>query len=220
MTPSRFLSPRELTALSKVLYDQGPALNWHQRLTTVYRSYYTPFAEVLAAIPAGSRLLDLGCGTGALLLLADALGLIEQGVGVDNQELPLSLPRQINCNPNLRFVCAPSVPAELISSCDAVAMVDILHHVPRDQKAPLFAHLAGNAPKGATWIVKDLDPRPAWRACANRVTDFLSTGSRVDYMAMTEVCACLESHGYRIRQAKRLDKHVWSHFLVVADNRL
>ncbi len=213
-------TPRELTALSKQIYARGgAALDWHQSLTTIYRSHYTPFAEVLASVPTGARLLDLGCGTGALLLLADALGLISEGVGLDTQAAPLALPQAINRNPALRFVCAPSVPAELISASDTIAIVDALHHVPRDQKLPLLDHLMGNARPGTTIIIKDLDPRPRWRALANRVTDFLSTRSRVDYMAMSDVCAALQSHGYRVRRAIRLDKHVWSHFLVVADNR-
>ena len=63
--PSRW----QLVALAKHVY--APCrLSWHQRLTSVYRPLYTPFREVLSWIPLGARLLDVGCGTGALLHLA------------------------------------------------------------------------------------------------------------------------------------------------------
>jgi hypothetical protein len=87
--------------------------------------------------------------------------------------------------------------------------------VPAAEKLPLLQRIFDHARSGTVVILKDLDPRPRWRALANRVTDYLSTRSRVDYMARTEVEAFFYKNGLEILYSRRWPKQVWSHYLVV-----
>ncbi len=184
------LTPRFLTKLSKKLYARGRRLSPHEALTTIYRPLYTPFHAVLEWIPRDAVHLDVGCGTGSLLLLANALGRLRRGYGFEIEEAPLALARAAN-------------------------LVDTLHHVPTDRQVTFLRQLLDEAAPGTLLIVKDLDPRPRWRAFANRVTDFLSTRSRAYYMAMIEVRALLDGSGFELLDARRLHRHVWSHYLIV-----
>jgi len=210
------LSDWQLSALAERIYRAGPRLSWHQRLTTVYRPLYAPYGLILDWIPPGATMLDLGCGTGALLHLAHALKPLAKGYGVDRQDGPLRVARAIARDPRLTFMQRAELPVDLIPPCTVIAMSDILHHVPAAEKRPLLQRLIDHLASGAVLIIKDLDTRPRWRALANRVTDFLSTRSRVHYWSLGELEALLRQNGLEILAARRWNKQIWSHYLIVA----
>jgi len=206
----------QLSSLASRIYAAGPRLSWHQSLTTVYRPLYAPFGMILEWIPVGATMLDLGCGTGALLHLVHALKPLAKGYGVDAQLAPLRVAQAVNRDPRLEFIQRHDVPVDLIPECTVIALMDVLHHVPAIEKRPLLQRRLGHASRGTTFISKDLDPRPRWRALSNRMTDYLSTRSRADYLAMVEVEAFLSQSGLQVLSARRWNKQVWSHYLVVA----
>ena len=206
----------QLSALAKQIYSAGPRLSWHQALTTVYRPLYAPFGLLLHWVPPGATMLDLGCGTGALLLLAHAVRHLTRGYGVDMQAAPLRVAQAANQDPRITFEQHDDVPDQIIGECNVIALIDILHHVPAAAKLPLLQRVIDHTGSGAVMLLKDLHPRPRWRALANRVTDYLSTRSRVDYMAMEDVEAFCRRNGLTVLYARRWPKQVWSHYLVVA----
>ena len=209
------LGPRHLTRLARVIYSRGRPLSLHERLTTVYRPLYAPLDAVLRWVPEGATMLDVGCGTGTLLLLADRVRRLTRGFGHDVRAEPLAVARAVADPARIELVCSAEVPAAMIREAQVVSVVDVLHHVPRATRAGFIAGLLAEASPGATFIFKDLDPRPRWRGLANRVTDWISTRSRVDYLSMDELAATLARHGFDVLERRRLHKHVWSHYLVV-----
>jgi len=210
------LSDWQLSALAKRIYGAGPRLSWHQALTTVYRPLYAPYGLILDWIPPGATMLDLGCGTGALLHLVHALRPLAKGYGVDAELAPLLVARAVNRDPRLDFIQRNDVPVDLIPECSVIALVDLLHHLPASAKRPFLQTLVDHASRGTTFIIKDLDPRPRWRALANSITDYLSTRSRSDYLAMADVEAFVRQNGLDVLHARRWNKLVWSQYLVVA----
>jgi len=213
--PSQHLDERQLVAQVRRIYAAGPPLSWHQTLTTVYRPRYAPFDLILPWIARGARMLDVGCGTGALLLLAGSLACLEKGYGYDSKKSSLDVARAASRDANVEFVESDTVPPEVIRDCSVITLVDVLHHVPADQKLPLLAQIFDNTSPGAVVIIKDLDTKPRWRALANRVTDFLSTRSRVDYMSSSRLRETVRRHGLEILESRRWNRQVWSHYLVV-----
>jgi 2-polyprenyl-3-methyl-5-hydroxy-6-metoxy-1,4-benzoquinol methylase len=212
------ITPRLLASLNKRIYARAP-LSPRQTLRTIYRPLYTPFHAVLDWIPSGSTYLDVGCGTGSLVLLADALGKVRRGYGYDIEEPSLVVARAVGQEAPVVFDASTPVPAEVIRACNVISMVDTVHHVPTGQHRSFIRHFLELAAPGTLVIVKDLDPRPRWRAFANRVTDFLSTRSRAYYMAMSDVTALFAQSGFEVLEARRLHRHVWSHYLVVGRKR-
>lgn len=209
------LSPWALSRLTRQIYAGGPPLTLHQTLTTVYRPLYAPFDQVLPWIPRGARLLDIGCGGGALMFLAHAVQGLESGYGIDTQPGSIVLARTVNHDPRLSFVCSSEVPPDIIAKCTVICLIDVLHHMPRSERDAVLHRYLDGATAGTVVIIKDLDPRPRWRAWCNRVTDYLSTRSRVDYLAMDTVVTMLRRTGFDILEAVRLHRHIWSHYLVV-----
>lgn len=206
-----------LTRLTRAIYAGGPPLSLQQRLTTVYRPLYGDLGRQLEWIPAGARYLDIGCGTGALLLVADRLHGLARAVGLDPQARSIAVAAATPHAAHVEFRCTAEVPPALLADSDVISMIDVIHHVPPDGQVALLEHLCRHAAPGARLIIKDLDPRPRWRALANRLTDWLSTRSRVHYRAMTDVAAILTANGFTILQAEKWRRHVWSPYQIVAE---
>jgi ubiquinone/menaquinone biosynthesis C-methylase UbiE len=96
---------------------------------------------LLTALPAGSRVLDLGCGSGALVtkLLAQRF----QATGIDISRHQIELARR--AVPSAQFTCADMSSVEFASgSFDGVAAFYSIVHVPRAEHHELFCALVGS----------------------------------------------------------------------------
>ena len=208
-------TPFQLKGVAKKIYSRNKQLSLHERIVSVYRPLYAPLDAVLSQIPPQARILDVGCGTGTLLLTAQSLIGLGECYGFDSDERSIEIAKSVNQFKNIHFCCAGSVPVSIIRSVDFISLVDVLHHIPRGEKQNFYEHIFDSASKDTTIIIKDLDPNPSWMAVANRVTDFFSTRSRVSYLGMNDIQEIMQRTGFSIKEAKRLAKHVWSHYIVV-----
>ena len=219
MQPAAHLGRWELKNILGAVYGSaardGRRLSWHERLTSVFRPLYAPFGALLQWVPPKARVLDVGCGSGAFLFLANELKGLGSSLGIDSNAKSIAL-AQAACNsPHLKFVVGVEVPPEVLQSSSVVALIDVLHHVPKDAKQSFLRRLLQGMASGTLVLVKDLDPEPAWKALANRITDYLSTRSIVSYLSRQQVEEILLEEGFEILSSARLDDMVWSHFLVV-----
>lgn len=116
----------------------GGALSRHSG--TIFSRYYTPM--VLSAMRSGSarRLLDLGCGSGQLLVDACLQDPEVSGVGIDISEdaveVANDLARRHGVDDRLSFVVAdafdPSTWPDMCKESEMVSMVGVLHEHLRD----------------------------------------------------------------------------------------
>jgi len=203
----------------KRVHDEGGRLTWHQKLTSVWRPHYAPFAELLEWIPDGATMLDIGCGSGAFLFLCDEFRSLNRGVGIDANPDSISLARGVLSSRNLRFRVGSELPPDVFVDVTVVTMIDVLHHVPRAAKDQFLTTTLGTLQSGCRVVIKDLDPLPRWMANANRITDYLSTRSMVDYIGRSEIERRLTASGFDVISSQDLRKHVWSHYLVVGQRR-
>jgi 2-polyprenyl-3-methyl-5-hydroxy-6-metoxy-1,4-benzoquinol methylase len=214
-------SDESLTATLRRVYDharvRGRRLNWHEKLTSVWRPYYAPFREMLEWVPKQASILDIGCGSGAFLFLCADRRHARKCVGIDANVHAIELAKFVTLSPVLSFNIGVEVPLELVKAANVITMVDILHHIPRAAKASFLSSILDSAQSGTRIIVKDLDPSPPWMAIANRATDYLSTRSRVDYISRSNVEERFRQAGIDVVCSQDLRKHVWSHYLVVGE---
>ncbi|MGE7470876.1 class I SAM-dependent methyltransferase [Bosea sp. NPDC003192] len=86
----------------------------------------------------GDRVLDLGCGSGALLPF---LGTVDY-VGIDTNEKHIETARSLH-GKNGRFICGDftSIAAETERSFDTVLCIGLLHHLD-DERVIEISHLA------------------------------------------------------------------------------
>jgi SAM-dependent methyltransferase len=110
--------------------------DWRNRIVDDPRDWWT--AQLTMRIPAGARILELGCGAG----VPDAKRLAERfdvtGVDISREQIARA---RANV-PEAHFMQADFTDLELeLASFDAVAAFYVLNHVPRDLLTPLVARI-------------------------------------------------------------------------------
>lgn len=135
-------------------------------------------------IPAGARVLDIGCADGAL---ADRVPGLTEYVGVD-PDLASLPPR-----PNRRYLRG-TFPQVLEDSrpFDAITMLAVLEHVPPEQQSPLAQSCAAYLKEGGRLIISVPSP------LVDHILDGLKLLRVIDGMAVEE------HYGYEIEQTPAL----------------
>ena len=162
------------------------------------RYYYAWLARILREeVPAGARVLDIGCGTGALLAAVQPA----YGLGLD---LSPAMVRLASVRfPHLRFRIGDADGLDVGEPFDFVLMVDVLEHLSDPQAALTCAHRACQA--GGQLVL--LAANPAWRPIlhlAERLGLKMPEGDH-RWLAAGEVRGLLDAVGFDvIREARRV----------------
>ncbi|HVH08114.1 MAG TPA: class I SAM-dependent methyltransferase [Myxococcota bacterium] len=138
-----------------------------------------------AAIGRGHRVLDVGCGTGTLAILAKQRHPDAQVVGLDGDPKVLAIARakiaragvDVELHEGLAGPGAPFPPA----SFDRVVTSFVLHHLTTDDKRAAFAAIRGWLRPGGELHVLDFGPQAnPVLALVARGLALLGGGDRVD----------------------------------------
>lgn len=117
-------------------------------------------ADLIARLPDGARVVELGCGGGTNETRALAARFHVTGVDLSGEQLRRARERV----PNARFVQADLTELELPhGSVDAVASFYVLNHVPRELLAGLLERIHGwLAPGGLLLTTLGASDLPGW----------------------------------------------------------
>jgi SAM-dependent methyltransferase len=166
------------------------------RAHAVGRFLTCPFLPVLAAVPRGSRLLDLGAGHGTFARLA-VQGIAASAVALEPD------PRKVLAtyrHPRVQFVAGY---AEAVAGAfGAVCLFDVLYRIPLSGWDPLLRQAFDRLEPGGVLLLKEIDPgkrvKALWNRAQEKVADLLgmTLGEAFSYETRDEIRARLTRLGF------------------------
>jgi len=203
---NRFM--RAFIVLYRTFRSFPPAARAH----TLIRFLTSPMLRVVAEVPRGATLLDIGAGHGVFAVLARER--VARVVAVEpdlRKVLPLS---------GVHFVIGYD--DVIRGSFDVITIIDVLYKIPASQWDELVARAASRLKPGGTLIIKEMDPterlKNNWNRLQERASSLLglTLGESFSYEAPADFIARLELHGFSVR-AERIDAwYPHPHLLYVA----
>ena len=176
--------------------------------------------EIGQYLPAQGRILDVGCGFG-LFSLYFARNAPERTIlGCDVNERRIAIARASAERlglANVRYEVADAQRFEPPGDFDAIYLLDLLHHLPRETVPAFLASLRTHLRPGGILIAKDVEDRPAWKRWFTLALDRLMVGSEpIHYWAAGELTALLEALGFTVVRHRMRDVLPYPHILYVA----
>ena len=159
------------------------------------------FRALLPRIPAGARVLDVGCGRGQFTVLL-ALDGDRRAAGVDWDESKIGVAHLASEGLPVRFEIRDlSTGLTLEDQPDVALVLDVLHYLPVGVQDTLLRDLAGRlAPRG-TMYVRDVDASLGLRSWVTRLAEKLLTGIGIyrgkglHFRAAADLMRVLEASG-------------------------
>jgi 2-polyprenyl-3-methyl-5-hydroxy-6-metoxy-1,4-benzoquinol methylase len=204
--------PVTISHLIQSMYDR---LRGVEARIVRWRPFICPFEEILARVPRGARVLDVGCGIGLLSSVLAVCRAPRQVFGIDVSEPAIEKARTSRvCEfADLRFECLPAFgfPADTF---DVVLCIDVLHHVPPADQWRFLELVCQRVQPGGLLLFKDISPRPRWKALMNRLHDLVMARQWVNYRGEHAVADWLRQHSGEVSEEARLDRLWYGHYLV------
>ncbi|MGA2883067.1 MAG: class I SAM-dependent methyltransferase [Bryobacteraceae bacterium] len=196
------LTARHLSRIARTMYTSGPFL---LRKLQHWRPYICPFERLVGHVRDGSRVLDIGCGSGLLLSLAAGTGAQFHGVGFDVSRQGIDLATrmtgraaQLAPKAKLSFQRLNVEEAWPKGEFDIVFVVDVLHHIPPKIHRPFLGQVMSKVKPGGTLVYKDMCLRPWWMAQANRLQDLVVAREWIQYAPIQSVESWAADGGMRV----------------------
>lgn len=213
------LNASKLAAVARGIYAEERHLL--MRALQIYRPYVSPLAEVIREIPERSRVLDVGCGAGLLLLLLAKLDRIDSGFGFDVSTAAAKIAQAAALRmPHARSVTFEERPIDAgipRGDWNVITLVDVLHHVAPSAQRTLVVELANLVPKGGRLIIKDMVTEPRWRAMANKLHDFVIARQLVHHVHQSAVQQWGAEQGLETVRQTQINTLWYGHWMLVFD---
>jgi 2-polyprenyl-3-methyl-5-hydroxy-6-metoxy-1,4-benzoquinol methylase len=209
----------QLSAVAKKYYSDGPFL---RRKLMHMRPYICPFENLLAQVPTGAKVLDIGCGSGLMLCLLGSRDPELRGLGVDVSEGAVQMAKDMarkiagpSGKPELDFQVLDAAGELPPGTYDVVILADVLHHIPVQSQRDAVLKAARLVRPGGIFLYKDMCRKPAWRALMNRLHDLVVAQQWIHYVAVQQVENWVRDAGLTLTTAQDLTRFWYGHELRV-----
>lgn len=207
------LTASEISGIARRICRDQPGAG---RLLHIYRPYICPFEDLLEQVPAGARLLDVGCGGGLFPGLAAETGRLSAAIGFDSNPAAIAMAQKLRVtSARLEFrhldVEAPWPEGPF----DVVSMIDVMHHIPPAAQPGIFDLVVSRLTPGGIFLYKDINAQDMPRATANRLHDLVLAQDWVHYLPTERARALAAGAGLTEELYRKINRFWYGHDLHV-----
>lgn len=195
-----------------------------ERLHVAGRLRSCPVAVVADATPRAGRVLDFGCGHGAVALYLAMTSPDRRitGVDVDGDKLVQARAAAVVAHVSVDF---EQVEPDYrpTGEWDAITIVDVLYLLGEAAAFEVLDAAAASLAPGGVLVIKEIDVRPRWKFWVAAGQEFLATkllriteGSRVRFLTPAEIDARLVAAGLHVEHRPSHRGRLHPHHLIVA----
>lgn len=175
--------------------------------------------EIGQYLPRQGRILDLGCGFGlfSLYFAIDAPARKITGVDLDPERIRAAeeCARKLGVQ-NVEYTTSNVLAWDGAGPFDAIFMLDLIHHLPKDQVADFLSRVAQRVVPGGVLLLKDVSNRPTYKRLFTLALDRLMVGNEpIHYWDPIELTALVESLGFTVKRHTINDFLPYPHILYV-----
>jgi 2-polyprenyl-3-methyl-5-hydroxy-6-metoxy-1,4-benzoquinol methylase len=167
------------------------------------------------------RILDVGCGFGLFAAYFGQTHARRRIVGVDPDARRIGIARRVTTSLGLRdysFVVGDVRSAALERGFDAAYVLDVMHHLPKEDQRPVLERLRGLLVPGGMLLVKDITTEPRLGLLFTETLDRLMVGRRepLAYRHHREWGEMLTDLGFKVRMVRVPDVLPYPHVVIAA----
>jgi len=209
----------ERAAVSRIIANQK---SWIVRLYARIRFLIlrqTFLQEIGQYLPREGRILDLGCGFGlfSLYFALDAPTRDLTGVDLDSERIEAATQCAARLGvDNVHYTASNVLDWRGTEPFDAVFMLDLIHHLPKEQVAGFLERVAQLIAPDGVLLLKDVSNRPYYKMIFTLLLDRMMVGSEpIHYWDPAELCALVEGLGFSVKRHTINDFLPYPHILYV-----
>lgn len=196
-------------------YSEAP---WLQRLMVTLRPAICPTGPIVRNVLPNTRVLDVGCGIGLILITIALERGIAHGFGIDVNAKAIDVARgaaEKLPGVNLHFLNRNSISELDETSFDVVTVIDVMHHVDPSSQRAFFVECANAVAPGGLLIYKDMARRPLWMSLFNRLHDLILAQQIIHYVPLSEVKLWADDLGLMLMEESAYRRLAYAHELLV-----
>lgn len=195
-----------------------------ERLHVTGRLRSCPVAEIAGATPLSGRVLDFGCGHGALSLYLAITSPAREitGVDVDGDKLVHARAAADAAALPIRFEQVASA-YRPTGAWDAITIVDVLYLLGEDAAIEVVDAAAAALAPGGVLLIKEIDIRPRWKFWLATGQEVLSTrlfriteGSRIHFVPPKQIADRIVAAGMQVEHHSLHRGRLHPHHLILA----
>lgn len=167
------------------------------------------------------RILDVGCGFGLFAAYFGQTHPERRIVGVDPSTRRIALARSVARSLGLHehaFVVGDVRDAPIEGPFDAIYVLDVMHHLPRDDQKRVLERLRSLLVPGGLLLVKDITTEPRFGLYFTEALDRLMVGwsEPLAYRHHREWAQMLAGLGFKVRMVRVPDILPYPHIVIAA----
>jgi 2-polyprenyl-3-methyl-5-hydroxy-6-metoxy-1,4-benzoquinol methylase len=189
------------------------------KLKIRYRPLICPFAHLLSFADGKENAFDIGCGSGQFAMLLANYTSVQSIHGIEIDERLIGnaneLSKQFNSKKNLFFTVfdGKTIP-DSISEAEVVYLIDVFHHVPKNQQEEFILEVHKKMNSGAILIFKDINASSPL-VLVNKLHDLIFAGEIGNEIGFKEAEKRLVKVGFDVVDAFTKLIFLYPHYFVI-----